>query len=186
MSGTARGILADLVSLLLWEKKTWTEKSENSKKHRPCSINFGPPHPLAYIPFADILSASLSSFRKLVDIFGVLFSAAENFAARRWMCAAPQTRRRRMGRRGIPLFFVDSLLSEGRGLGENEMAALASSICQVCDADATSRCAACKEVFYCSVDHQRSDWKDHKEDCLRRRAAQKRVAAEKERLKSVG
>ena len=64
---------------------------------------------------------------------------------------------------------------------QESMAAISSSICQVCDADATSRCSACKEVFYCSVEHQRGDWKDHKTDCARRRAAQQRVTAEKAR-----
>jgi hypothetical protein len=61
------------------------------------------------------------------------------------------------------------------------MAALAASICHICEANATSRCSACKEVFYCSVEHQRADWKSHKSDCERRRAARARVTLEKEK-----
>lgn len=37
--------------------------------------------------------------------------------------------------------------------------------CQVCDKDSKSRCSGCVQVFYCSADHQRKDWKTHKPKC---------------------
>jgi hypothetical protein len=36
-----------------------------------------------------------------------------------------------------------------------------------CSAAATRKCAACKSLGYCSREHQRSDWKDHKKVCQR-------------------
>lgn len=37
--------------------------------------------------------------------------------------------------------------------------------CFVCGKLSKSRCSQCLEVFYCSVDHQRKDWKNHKPSC---------------------
>lgn len=37
--------------------------------------------------------------------------------------------------------------------------------CEVCDKQAKSRCSGCVQAFYCSVEHQRQDWKDHKPRC---------------------
>jgi hypothetical protein len=37
--------------------------------------------------------------------------------------------------------------------------------CEVCDKQANSRCSGCVQAFYCSVDHQRQDWKNHKPLC---------------------
>lgn len=37
--------------------------------------------------------------------------------------------------------------------------------CFVCDKVSKSRCSQCLDVFYCSVDHQRKDWKSHKPKC---------------------
>ncbi|GAA6037392.1 hypothetical protein JCM8097_008547 [Rhodosporidiobolus ruineniae] len=39
--------------------------------------------------------------------------------------------------------------------------------CAVCSATTTSRCSACKEVFFCSKDHQRLLWFTHKYLCGR-------------------
>lgn len=39
-------------------------------------------------------------------------------------------------------------------------------ICAVCDkTDKLQRCSRCKAVFYCTREHQRRDWKRHKEFC---------------------
>ncbi|KAL0118545.1 hypothetical protein PUN28_009304 [Cardiocondyla obscurior] len=39
-------------------------------------------------------------------------------------------------------------------------------ICAVCDrTDELSRCSRCKVVFYCTKEHQRRDWKRHREFC---------------------
>lgn len=37
--------------------------------------------------------------------------------------------------------------------------------CEVCDKQAKSRCSGCVQAFYCSVEHQRQDWKIHKFQC---------------------
>lgn len=34
--------------------------------------------------------------------------------------------------------------------------------CAVCTKEATQRCARCKQTWYCSVEHQKQDWKQHK------------------------
>jgi hypothetical protein len=37
--------------------------------------------------------------------------------------------------------------------------------CVVCGHLAKSFCSGCKHIFYCTRDHQKQDWKNHKEDC---------------------
>ncbi|KAG5683117.1 hypothetical protein PVAND_012418 [Polypedilum vanderplanki] len=37
--------------------------------------------------------------------------------------------------------------------------------CAVCNNQAKSRCSGCVQAFYCSVEHQRADWKNHKPLC---------------------
>lgn len=37
--------------------------------------------------------------------------------------------------------------------------------CNVCGEVTTMKCTACKDVFYCCVDHQKSDWRKHREQC---------------------
>jgi len=34
--------------------------------------------------------------------------------------------------------------------------------CQVCQKQASKQCSACKSVYYCSIECQKSDWKNHK------------------------
>jgi hypothetical protein len=49
------------------------------------------------------------------------------------------------------------------------------SACKVCGKlDGTMRCAKCKEVRYCSVEHQKEDWKKHKKVCWTLAADEKR------------
>ncbi|XP_038113479.1 SET domain-containing protein SmydA-8 [Culex quinquefasciatus] len=38
-------------------------------------------------------------------------------------------------------------------------------ICPVCNEPATKRCSGCSAMYYCSVDHQKQDWKNHKNVC---------------------
>lgn len=37
--------------------------------------------------------------------------------------------------------------------------------CPVCKKLSTLKCSNCVKVFYCSVEHQRQDWKRHKHNC---------------------
>nr|CAD7264050.1 unnamed protein product [Timema shepardi] len=37
--------------------------------------------------------------------------------------------------------------------------------CDVCGAHAPNKCSACKQVAYCTKEHQKQDWKRHKEVC---------------------
>lgn len=38
--------------------------------------------------------------------------------------------------------------------------------CAVCGVEAKQKCAGCSAVFYCSKEHQVSDWKNgHKNSC---------------------
>lgn len=38
--------------------------------------------------------------------------------------------------------------------------------CQVCSVPCHTFCASCKKAYYCCVDHQRSDRKQHKKNCF--------------------
>ncbi len=42
-----------------------------------------------------------------------------------------------------------------------------ASICELpsCDNPAHARCSSCKLVYYCSVEHQKLHWRDHKLVC---------------------
>eukprot|EP00808_Paulinella_micropora_P004861 g46328.t1 len=41
--------------------------------------------------------------------------------------------------------------------------------CTICQKPATSHCGGCKQIWYCSREHQRQDWKEHKPRCLTQR-----------------
>lgn len=43
--------------------------------------------------------------------------------------------------------------------------------CFVCEKESKSRCSGCVQVFYCSTEHQRKDWKTHKPKCSPMRVA---------------
>jgi len=38
-------------------------------------------------------------------------------------------------------------------------------VCTVCSGPASNRCSACKQVSYCSREHQKQDWRNHKYSC---------------------
>lgn len=42
---------------------------------------------------------------------------------------------------------------------------MVEGICNHCGITCTNRCSTCKAVFYCSTEHQRNDWKVHKQCC---------------------
>lgn len=37
--------------------------------------------------------------------------------------------------------------------------------CAVCAEKSTSKCSNCKQVYYCTVAHQKADWRRHKSEC---------------------
>lgn len=39
-----------------------------------------------------------------------------------------------------------------------------------CKPNCTTRCSGCKNVYYCSPEHQNSDWRMHKMDCAKSRS----------------
>ena len=43
--------------------------------------------------------------------------------------------------------------------------------CFVCGQTSKARCSGCASVFYCSAEHQRTDWKTHKPKCSPMRVA---------------
>lgn len=50
--------------------------------------------------------------------------------------------------------------------GDGVEAGGAQVICAVCNrSDKLLRCSRCKVVFYCTKEHQRRDWKRHREFC---------------------
>lgn len=42
---------------------------------------------------------------------------------------------------------------------------VAGKKCAVCDQKSSSKCSNCKQAFYCSVGHQKADWRRHKSEC---------------------
>ena len=44
--------------------------------------------------------------------------------------------------------------------------------CFVCEKVSKSRCSGCSQVFYCSTDHQKRDWKVHRPKCSPMRVCQ--------------
>lgn len=40
-----------------------------------------------------------------------------------------------------------------------------NNICAVCAEKSSSKCSNCKQVYYCSVTHQKEHWKKHKTVC---------------------
>ncbi|ORY81834.1 MM3350-like domain-containing protein [Leucosporidium creatinivorum] len=50
--------------------------------------------------------------------------------------------------------------------------------CQVCGKGAElSKCSGCRRIWYCSADHQKSDWMFHKTACRKAQAARAKAAA---------
>jgi len=43
------------------------------------------------------------------------------------------------------------------------------AVCEVCKEATTKSCGRCKSVYYCSHDHQKAHWKQHKKTCLENR-----------------
>lgn len=39
------------------------------------------------------------------------------------------------------------------------------SKCFVCGKETVSKCSNCAKAYYCSVNHQKQDWKNHKLNC---------------------
>lgn len=37
--------------------------------------------------------------------------------------------------------------------------------CHICKTETKNSCSNCKQVFYCSPQHQKEHWKEHKKDC---------------------
>ena len=60
------------------------------------------------------------------------------------------------------------------------------SSCGVCGHPATSCCAKCKAVFYCSKEHQRSHWKTHKKVCNKAGPSPDRGAAKRSKTPPRG
>lgn len=51
------------------------------------------------------------------------------------------------------------------GKKKKDTEAVAAKICNSCGKEAEKRCSTCGDVFYCSVECQRSDWSMHKKVC---------------------
>ncbi|XP_055921178.1 SET domain-containing protein SmydA-8 [Eupeodes corollae] len=45
------------------------------------------------------------------------------------------------------------------------MSDLKNGLCKICSKETKSKCSNCNQVFYCSGEHQKSDWKVHKRMC---------------------
>ncbi|XP_058462124.1 SET domain-containing protein SmydA-8 [Malaya genurostris] len=49
--------------------------------------------------------------------------------------------------------------------GSTNVTETPGGICPVCNQSAKKRCSGCSLVYYCSVEHQKQDWKNHKHVC---------------------
>mmetsp|Transcript_37145 Transcript_37145/g.72954 ORF Transcript_37145/g.72954 Transcript_37145/m.72954 type:complete len:309 (-) Transcript_37145:206-1132(-) len=59
------------------------------------------------------------------------------------------------------------------------------TVCAVCGAAGAKKCSRCKSTFYCSVEHQKTHWKEHKKLCAQRRQPsplQQRLEADAKRF----
>lgn len=64
-------------------------------------------------------------------------------------------------------------------LGDVRTGASDQMICAVCDkTDKLLRCSRCKAVFYCTKEHQRRDWKRHRDFCATHPARDNLIADE--------
>jgi len=52
--------------------------------------------------------------------------------------------------------------------------------CRVCGAETSWLCPLCKEIWYCGRDHQKSDWKQHKQSCKEHQRKTERSTKAKE------
>lgn len=60
-------------------------------------------------------------------------------------------------RKSILVWYVDMSAEPVNGVTRDN--------CFVCGKLSSTKCSNCTKVFYCSVEHQRRDWKRHKQNC---------------------
>jgi len=58
-----------------------------------------------------------------------------------------------------------SAASEDSSSSSSEEEQVEGHVCAVCARECTARCSKCKSVYYCSPQHQRQDWREHKLVC---------------------
>lgn len=57
------------------------------------------------------------------------------------------------------------LLVEVDNIASNLMSSV-EKYCAVCEVESNLKaCSGCGEIYYCSVEHQKQDWKQHKGNC---------------------
>ena len=62
---------------------------------------------------------------------------------------------------------MDRIVGRLRQQVSDEMRSEAKN-CKVCGKlEGIKRCARCKAVVYCGIEHQKADWKTHKMFCVR-------------------
>jgi len=64
-------------------------------------------------------------------------------------------------------------------------AAKDSGVCPVCNVLATKRCSRCASVYYCSVEHQKEHWSDHKAGCKKTQRANEDQSSARKSLTSA-
>ncbi len=60
---------------------------------------------------------------------------------------------------------MTSLQNKVQELNSAQQQSSQQGSCNICQKIATNQCAKCKQVFYCSKEHQIQDWKAHKTQC---------------------
>ena len=68
------------------------------------------------------------------------------------------------------------------GDGEGQPVMPLGGSCEICFIPSTLKCGLCENIYYCSVEHQKQDWRKHKKQCAKRKADK---ALDKQHFKDV-
>jgi len=63
---------------------------------------------------------------------------------------------------------LDAARFQGHNAIETYLMEIEKKCCPVCGILGSQRCSRCKNVWYCGKEHQKEDWKAHRQKCLQK------------------